>query len=53
MDVHISKGSENRLKRIMELKNYDEEKALSFAIGVAWLITEKRADKKSPKVKQT
>jgi len=49
--VDIPQGSENRLKRIMELKGYDEQKALEFAISLAWMVTEQRADKEKIKEK--
>ncbi len=43
----LSEGTQDRLKRIMELKSMTEERALEFAIAVGWQATEmQKASKK-------
>ena len=41
--IDVSKGSRNRLERIMELKDCTESDALDFAISMGWLIAENQA----------
>jgi hypothetical protein len=48
MEIILSKGVEDRLKRIQELKKYSEKNAIEYAISVAWLVTEKDAAKGFP-----
>lgn len=45
----LSSGAQNRLKRIMELRNCDKNAALEFALSVGWLAAEKRSQGISPK----
>lgn len=40
---NLSQGTLNRLKRIQEIKGYDEKNALEFAISCGWLSAEKQA----------
>jgi hypothetical protein len=44
MEIFLGKGDKLRLKRIQELKNCSEERAIELAISVAWLVYEKRAN---------
>ncbi len=45
----LSEGTRGRLTRVMELKNFTEERALEFAISLAWQVAEQQTSKKKRK----
>ncbi len=45
----LSLGTQNRLKRIMEIKGFTEERALEYAIAVGWTAAEQQNTSKSRK----
>lgn len=45
MQIEIPQGSQNRLKRVMELRKCTEKEAIEYCISVGWFAAENKANK--------